>query len=366
MPRSRLLAGAKRRRAVSVVDLTADDSNDDKKNDNHNSKNKKSIKKKRAPKKSSPGKTKKEVNEKRQFRLRKSCPQSLRDRFDRALAQRMYLIRKEKVMTGGNQSETAAAATDMARPPTSSRTASTTSGANAAPSFYWKFAMLGSTGNIYDVCLQHVPTCSCPDFARRGDLCKHLIFVLVRCVGLVVDHPLAYQKAYITSELHELNSRIEERNNNNNNNNNNTAPGGGGVWANTSVQTQYAKIKDRSSNKNEDEDNKDRGKVQRRALEDQDCPICLEELSHCPLSQVTYCKLSCGMNFHVACMAQWKRAAGGRNVTCPNCRAVEEPPPAAAARQREGEGYVNMGRLQGQSPDRDTSTYYRGSPWRRY
>ena len=42
-----------------------------------------------------------------------------------------------------------------------------------------KFAVLGSTGNLYDVRITHIPTCSCPDFAK-GHLCKHVIFVMLR------------------------------------------------------------------------------------------------------------------------------------------------------------------------------------------
>lgn len=39
------------------------------------------------------------------------------------------------------------------------------------------FAVLGSTGNVYTVTITTQPSCSCPDFQKRGDPCKHLLFV---------------------------------------------------------------------------------------------------------------------------------------------------------------------------------------------
>jgi hypothetical protein len=43
-----------------------------------------------------------------------------------------------------------------------------------------KFSILGSTGNVYEVRVEQVPSCSCPDFHKRRELCKHLIFVYLK------------------------------------------------------------------------------------------------------------------------------------------------------------------------------------------
>jgi uncharacterized Zn finger protein len=42
-----------------------------------------------------------------------------------------------------------------------------------------KYAVLGSTGNVYEVHIKKVPMCSCPDF-ERGNLCKHVLFVMLK------------------------------------------------------------------------------------------------------------------------------------------------------------------------------------------
>ena len=270
--------------------------------------------------------------EKRAARYRSSCPQALRDRMDRALQQRMYLIHKEEVVVmdeGDNNS------TNNNR--------------------YWIFITLGSTGNVYETCLKSQPTCNCPDFMKRGDLCKHLMFVLIRVVGLDKDDPLAYQKAYLKSELDDLFERVNQRARTD-------------VWANNRVRTKYASMQKGGKQGEGDEEEED-GTTKRRSLE-QDCPICLEDLSQCPMSQVTFCKFSCGMNFHVDCMNRWRRAAANGKSTCPNCRAVEPPSHqgdggggGGAKKGGVDEGYVNMGRIQGQRTTRDTSTYRKYRYW---
>jgi hypothetical protein len=44
--------------------------------------------------------------------------------------------------------------------------------------------------------------------------------------------------------------------------------------------------------------------VPRRTL-DEDCSICSEPLVNVPLAEVTWCKSTCGHNFHAACMERW-------------------------------------------------------------
>ena len=44
------------------------------------------------------------------------------------------------------------------------------------------------------------PYCSCPDFAK-GNVCKHILFVMVRVIRLAPDDPLIWQKALLRSEV---------------------------------------------------------------------------------------------------------------------------------------------------------------------
>ena len=55
-------------------------------------------------------------------------------------------------------------------------------------------------GNVYRVSIGMHPSCSCPDF-RKGNVCKHVLFVMVRVIRLAPDDPLIWQKALLRSEV---------------------------------------------------------------------------------------------------------------------------------------------------------------------
>lgn len=38
-----------------------------------------------------------------------------------------------------------------------------------------QFAVVGSTGNLYETTIGKVPSCSCPD-SKKGNQCKHIIY----------------------------------------------------------------------------------------------------------------------------------------------------------------------------------------------
>jgi hypothetical protein len=42
------------------------------------------------------------------------------------------------------------------------------------------FAIMGSTGNVYNVSTNKLLTCTCPDYMTRKKRCKHIYFVLMR------------------------------------------------------------------------------------------------------------------------------------------------------------------------------------------
>lgn len=63
-----------------------------------------------------------------------------------------------------------------------------------------KFVVLGSTGNVYDVVISKLLSCSCPDHAK-GNHCKHLIFVLMKVCKINVRDPVLYQAALLSSEV---------------------------------------------------------------------------------------------------------------------------------------------------------------------
>ena len=274
--------------------------------------------------------TKKAPQEKRLKRFRSYPTTKIQERIDRALQQRLFLI----------ESSTPSSCPQ-----------------HGGPSI--KFSVLGSTGNVYEVTISKVPYCSCPD-AAKGNLCKHLLFVMLKVVGLPANHHLVYQSAYLTEELDQivmaLQTRLERL--------------GRDVVANEKVQKVHADMKNGIKS-----DNDDNNAVARKEVDGVDCPICFDELGS-NLSQLTYCKGTCGTNFHSKCIQMWTRQSAHKSAgpTCPACRQQWEDVETGGRKTGVGspsrsEGYDNLGQLQGQSTVRDTSTYhspYDGYKRRRY
>lgn len=265
--------------------------------------------------------------EKRLKRFRSSATIKIQERIERALHQRLFLI-------------------EASAPSTCPR--------NGGPSI--TFSVLGSTGNVYEVTISKVPHCSCPD-AAKGNLCKHLLFVMLKVVGLPARHQLVYQSAYLTEELEEINKLMQTR----------LQRLGRDVVANAEVQKVHADLK--NGIKAEDDT-----AVARKDVNEADCPICFDNLGS-NTSLLTFCKGTCGTNFHKECIKLWTRQPSHQHSgpTCPACRQpwqdVETGGRKAGESSSRNEGYENLGRLQGQSPIRDTSTYhsrYDGYKRRRY
>ena len=247
--------------------------------------------------------------EKRLKRYRSNCPGPVRQRIDRAKTQRMYLVK-----CGDIQED-----------------------------LRCEFVVLGSTGNVYTVSIQRIPSCTCPDYAK-GNLCKHILFVLLKVMSLDPNSPLIYQAAWIESELRAMFGQMLIRFRNVSGAYNN-------VMANEAVRATFAKL-ERGDDVEDDDDNnnKDGNHAARKAMEEDDCPICYDPMVK--TEATTYCRARCGANFHQECIRGWLRQQG-QKATCPMCREPWEVKSVASP-----EGYTNLGKLQGQQSTRDTSTYH--------
>lgn len=317
------------------------------------------------------------TKEKRLKRHRPRATQKILDRIERALSQRLYLVHTSDVHPRHPQ--------------------------HGGP--YCELAVLGSTGNLYTVTLCRVPNCDCPDHAK-GNLCKHILFVMLKVVGLPSDSDLVYQAALLTTELEDIFDTMQQRRDGLFGTTTAAAAASSNanadVVANQSVRDSYARMTGRGDEvKGEEKGQKaeaeDAGSsdneaiIERKPIEG-DCPICFDPLQGSSGQQeLTFCRLACGTNFHSQCMKMWssqqksstERAnanrlqATGHNKssagpTCPACRQPWSDvatggvdPNASPDRKRKAhgdEGYVNLGELQGQSPVRDTSTYHTYSP----
>ncbi|KIW05278.1 hypothetical protein, variant 3 [Verruconis gallopava] len=190
-------------------------------------------------------KTNKSSAEQRLKRYRETAPASIQAIYERALSQRMFCLDRQR---GGSED---------------------------CPTEVLKIA--GSTGNVYTVKIDRLPSCDCPH-ARRGNECKHVLFVLVR----VLKATNYWQRAYLASELREIFSK---------------APPIVPVDA------------ERCDN-------------DRKPIHEEDtCPICFMEFQD-GLEGTVYCKAACGNNIHKECFDQWaaSRKRSAAPVTCPFCR----------------------------------------------
>mmetsp|Transcript_31228 Transcript_31228/g.30873 ORF Transcript_31228/g.30873 Transcript_31228/m.30873 type:complete len:80 (+) Transcript_31228:224-463(+) len=54
--------------------------------------------------------------------------------------------------------------------------------------------------------------------------------------------------------------------------------------------------------------------------EEMGCPICQEDMKE--MSELVYCKVGCGHNFHIKCMKIWAehKVSQRDSITCPLCR----------------------------------------------
>jgi len=268
--------------------------------------------------------------EKRLKRFRSKPTNKIAERIDRAIQQRLFLI-------------------ETSSPTTCSE--------HGGPKI--TLSVLGSTGNIYEVTISKIPHCNCPDHAK-GNICKHLLFVMLKVAGLSVSSHLVYQSAYLEEELQSivtaLQGRLQQRL-------------GSDVVANEAVRQRHQHLKncgdEPDANANADGDEgKVAAVVQRQDIEGNDCPICFDSLGS---TLLTFCQQTCGTNFHSACMKVWTNQPSQRNnPTCPNCRQpwVDGNTMSACVNRKkkakargDSEGYENLGDLQGQSRVRDTSTY---------
>mmetsp|Transcript_47624 Transcript_47624/g.101201 ORF Transcript_47624/g.101201 Transcript_47624/m.101201 type:complete len:278 (-) Transcript_47624:88-921(-) len=270
--------------------------------------------------------------EKRLKRYRSSPTVKISERLARAVQQRLFLV-------------SVSAIADCPR--------------HGGPSV--KLDVLGSTGNVYEVTIAKVPGCNCPD-AMKGNLCKHLLFAMIKVVGLPISNPLAYQSAYLTEELEEIVGLLRQR----------MRRLGRDVIANDAVRERHEAMKKGETTNDEDDNDEGKDGSRRKEIEG-DCPICFDALGSDP-SQLTYCRVACGSNFHRGCIQMWTRQPAQRSKpTCPACRQpwVDDQTGGKKSQGKgtNDEGYENLGSLQGQSLVRDTSTYhssYDGYKRRRY
>jgi hypothetical protein len=197
------------------------------------------------------------------------------------------------------------------------------------------FAVLGATGNVYDVALSEAPSCSCMDFRFRGRTarCKHIMFVLIRVLGASPhDDDTAGCVAPRRIPRERLAALLAE-------------PAHRAAAAAPHIVARYeALVRGEAVAELPPRDIDEETNV---------CAICYEELLPelapgggaavgAPPAALAHCRFGCGRSLHAACVAHWAaaRRRAREPVTCVFCRAPWEPPPARSKLPR-GE-YINI------------------------
>jgi len=243
------------------------------------------------------------VPEKRGAKFKRACPKAILERVDRVVSQRFFMIDRKR--NGEELRE--------------------------------EFSVLGSTGNVYTVVIDRRPSCSCPDFGK-GNHCKHILFIFMKVLQVPYEATHWYQKALLSTELAEIFAQ---------------APLAPNSVAHPHIREAYARATGKVSTSAGDASDK-----RRMPGEEDDCPICYENMHKDDVKKLTFCA-SCGNGLHLECFQQWAR--GKAKPTCVFCRSEWVVPGAAGAKAgRSSEGYLNLASVAGLSPQRDTSSYYHG------
>ncbi|KAI9657511.1 MAG: hypothetical protein M1831_004127 [Alyxoria varia] len=304
---------------------------------------------KRSPK-NAKGKKDADAREKRARRWRSKAPVSYSVILERAQTQRMFVIERKNTESTPDEPEQTV-------------------------------EIAGTTGNLYKVVVNHVPSCTCPH-AVKGNQCKHIVYVMHHV--LKAPSELQYQLALTTPELHTIFSK---------------APPLPQDAAKSQAQASQGASASTGATLADGEDSDCNAPIHesfaagnRKPIED-DCPICCTEFPSTRAEQkkqlqagsILYCKAACGNNVHRECFLQWasvQRSKGERDVTCPFCRTAWEwdkgTKPASGRNKApttwkegddidrtnvtmSGDGYLNVAGQLGLSGLRDYSGYHR--PW---
>ncbi|KAK7311767.1 hypothetical protein RJT34_10108 [Clitoria ternatea] len=151
------------------------------------------------------------------------------------------------------------------------------------------FFIFGATGNVYTVSLSCTPSCTCPD---RTTPCKHILFVLIRVLGVSLDDVCLRRRTLRPCQLQRLLAMA-------------TLPE---AVAGATLRQRFHQLFFGATSRGPKVDME----------EGATCPVCLEEMRK--EEKVVACG-TCRNPIHEECLARWKRSKGRRTASCVICRA---------------------------------------------
>ncbi|XP_058070003.1 uncharacterized protein LOC131219032 [Magnolia sinica] len=168
------------------------------------------------------------------------------------------------------------------------------------------FFVLGATGNVYTVTLSVAPSCTCPD---RTTPCKHILFVLLRVLGLSLDDTCLRRRTLRPCQL----SRLLR------------TPVSLDTLAGPRARERFHQLFSES-----------RGSFGLphtiELPDDSTCPVCMEQMRK--EERLVACAV-CRNSLHDECFLKWKRSRGRRAASCVICR-------ARWRERKELDGYMNL------------------------
>ncbi|KAG2612245.1 mitogen-activated protein kinase kinase kinase 1-like [Panicum virgatum] len=182
-----------------------------------------------------------------------------------------------------------------------------------------EFFVLGATGNVYTVTLSAAPACTCPDPAAP---CKHILFVLLRVLGLSLDDACVWRQTLRPCQVARLVA----------------APTHPDALAGARARERFHQLW--SAARPAADGRRDAAASSGRPLDGAACPVCLEEMAPAaaPVQQAVLTCRTCRNAVHAECFARWKRSRARRAATCVVCRSRWRQP----SREQEREQYMNL------------------------
>ncbi|XP_062606809.1 uncharacterized protein LOC134268556 [Saccostrea cucullata] len=166
-------------------------------------------------------------------------------------------------------------------------------------------------------------SCTCSNFMKDRDLCKHICWLILKKFKVPQDNPVTWQLGLVEREINEILFGTRQRKPQRR-------------WATSAPPDKTGQLSD------------GRPTIQQREIKEEDCcPICQDELlqKHQP---VTFCKFSCGNSIHIKCMKIWadhQKSSGEKTIKCPFCREDFGPFELLKQESRNAMGVPTGGRM---------------------
>lgn len=147
----------------------------------------------------------------------------------------------------------------------------------------------------YKVLLGIVHSCDCNYFLKEKELCKHILWILIRKFRVPKEDPIVFQLGLCERDLNNVLYENRKIPNNDESLPSNTASAGC----------------------------KKQGLKQKQIEKDDVCPICQDDIYKTKKS-LSFCKFGCGNSVHVSCMKIWAdhqhKSTNEEVIKCPLCR----------------------------------------------